>query len=108
MKTAEKCELDLDPEWDFVLNKNFISRVSEENEDQDSSSGKIILTNPIDEQPVEQIKKNEGNFNQRKTSWHKKREIKYKMTEQPISFTKDKKGGRREANSVLLLSTNTL
>lgn len=31
--------LELDPEWDFMLNRNGISKVDEENEDQDSSSG---------------------------------------------------------------------
>jgi len=50
----------------------------------------LIKIEILDENPVEPISRNNRGFHQRKTSWNKKRENKFKTSDPTLAFQNEK------------------
>lgn len=84
---------DLDPEWDYIIQKDMITKVTEVNEEGESSTdNQEELHEQIDEGEEENDHDNsdftQQQFNQRRTSWNKSRQMKRNIDQIIDSFNK--------------------
>ena len=79
---------DLDPEWDYIIQKDMITKVTEVNEEGESSTDNQEECHDNNEDNEDNSDLNQEQFNQRRTSWNKSRQMKRNIDQIIDSFNK--------------------